>query len=139
MYGLLLEGRSAADAVVVAQTDTIGDELLGEWAAAAERLIARFREPGSMARIVHHPAGDCAGETLAVMQVTEFTVHGWDLARAVGTDENLDTDVVDWLLLKLSPMMPSFETSGFFGAPSGQFGDDQSSQVRLLDLLGRRP
>jgi hypothetical protein len=30
------------------------------------------------------------------MRVTEWTIHGWDLARALNADDSLDAELIEW-------------------------------------------
>ncbi|MGH9055004.1 MAG: TIGR03086 family metal-binding protein [Acidimicrobiales bacterium] len=139
VYTLLLSGAPAAEAVSIKWTDKSGPELLADWTVVGGEMMAGFRAPGALSGIVHHPAGDLPGEMLAGMRVTEFTLHGWDIARTVGGDEALDTGVVEWLLPVLTPRMPEFVAAGYFRAPSGPIGDDAPPQAKLLHLTGRHP
>jgi hypothetical protein len=69
-----------------------------------------------------------------------LTLHAWDLARASGGDEALDSELVEAVWAQLSPMAPFIAETGVFGVgPSGEVGEGAPLQVRLLDLSGRRP
>lgn len=65
-----------------------------------------------------------------------MTVHTWDLARATGTDENLDHDLVDLARATLEPQVERGRQAGFFG-PALVVPAGASPQTRLLALLGR--
>jgi hypothetical protein len=83
---------------------------------------------------------DMAGAQLLGFRIGGLTLHAWDLARGVGSDETLDTELVEAVWAQLSPMTPFIAQTGVFGAgPSGETRKDDPLQVRLLDLSGRRP
>ncbi|GAC1597958.1 MAG: TIGR03086 family metal-binding protein [Acidimicrobiales bacterium] len=136
-YTALLHGASADDFRNLLPPDHVGGEVAGAFAVAANEVIAAFNEPGSLDRIVHHPMGDRPGHVLAVMRVTEFVVHGWDVARAIGADEHLDVQVVEWVWPPLDAMIPTLSQSGYFHQSATVLADDASPQDRLLHLLGR--
>ncbi len=74
------------------------------------------------------------------MRVADALLHAWDLARAIGADEQLPAGLVAEVWAAMSPMAALIGGSGFFGSgPSGQVGEDAPLQLRLLDLSGRRP
>ena len=80
------------------------------------------------------------GARLLGFRIGDYTLHGWDLARAIGADEKLDEALVHAVWDALGPMSGVIGSSGVFGAgPSGQIADDAPLQQRLLDLTGRRP
>jgi uncharacterized protein (TIGR03086 family) len=83
--------------------------------------------------------GDVPAAQLLGYRVTDLTLHGWDLARAVGGDESIDAELAEFVLAGLLPMAPVIAKIGVFGdGPSGSVGDDAPVQVRLLDFSGRR-
>ena len=110
-----------------------------EWRTAEER--AGFAALGASDRTVAHPVmGDIPCSQFLGMRVGDALLHAWDLARAIGTDEQLDPDLVAEVWAGMSPMAGFIGKSGFFGSgPSGAVGEDAALQDRLLDLSGRRP
>ena len=107
--------------------------------AAAAELVA-FEVSDSTERLVHHPAMDMPEAQLLGFRIGGLTLHAWDLARASGGDEALDSELVEAVWAQLSPMAPFIAETGVFGVgPSGEVGEGAPLQVRLLDLSGRRP
>ncbi len=127
--GLAQFARSAQDA----------DRIAAFEGSRAEMALA-FAVPGALERIVAHPAMDMPGSMLLDFRISEYALHGWDLARAVGADDTIDPDVVEAAWGILTPMAGLMAASGMFGeGPSGTLPDDASLQEKVLDLSGRRP
>jgi uncharacterized protein (TIGR03086 family) len=139
MSVVLLEGGSAADAMALREDDLLGDDFLLAYEDSVADSRRAFTEVGSLDSIVHHPMGDIPAAQLLGYRVTDLTLHGWDLARAVGADEAIDAELAEFVLAGLLPMAPVIAKIGVFGdGPSGSVGDDAPVQVRLLDFSGRR-
>ena len=88
-------------------------------------LNAAFCEPGAMARLAHHPAGERTGAQLLEMRVLDVTVHTWDLARAIGADESLDPDLVAFALT-LRDTFEAGRKRGSFAPPTGETPADSA-------------
>lgn len=65
-------------------------------------------------------------------------LHTWDLARATGQDETLDSHTVDSMLEGLAAMGDALQESGQYGPPVS-VAADADSQTKLLALTGRQP
>lgn len=137
----LLAGAPADEAVMAMVGDAVlGDDPVAAFVESADAQEAAFRQPGAFEATCHHAIGDIPGEMLFGFRVTDFTLHAWDLARAIGADEEIDSELVALLWERMEPMGPALGTTGLFGAgPSGAAGEDAALQHRLLDLSGRRP
>jgi len=138
-YTMLLHGATAAETEALKALDHVGADAPGSFRVAADEMMSAFAEPEAMSRTVHHPAGDRPGLVLAGMRVVDFTVHGWDLSRAIDADETLDPDLVEWTWAVLSGMGPELAKGGYFQAPPGEVSVEADPQVRLLHLTGRAP
>jgi len=129
----LLAGRTVADAQ--RSIEPLGDDLRAEWrlyslaatsawdAAPADAVVSLSYDTVSV--------GDYLRE-----QVSDVTIHSWDLARAVGADENLDIDLVEAVWTVFEPQRDTLAVSGLFATPV-PLPDDASLQLRLLALTGR--
>ena len=139
MTARLLDGASVDEARAVFRQPH-GD-LPAELTAAFTAERAAFARPDSLAMTVHHPAaGDIPGQRLLEFRTTDYVLHSWDLARAVGGDDRLPEGLVATVWEGLQWMAPFIAKTGVYGdGPSGALGDDAPLQARLLDLSGRRP
>ena len=137
-YQLLLSGAPAEQVEATRTVDHLGDDALASFVATADGVVACFHENGVLERIAHHATGDRTGRELLSMRILEATIHGWDLARAIGADETLDEDVVAFLLaytadLDLGPQQRAF------GPADADVPRNASPQDQLLHRLGRHP
>lgn len=115
-------------------------DLVAAFAEARAEEAAAFAAPGALDAVVAHPVADLPGSMLLGFRITEYGLHGWDLARAIGVDETIDPDVLAALWEFLLPLEGLMAGSGMFGAGrSGDVPDDAPLQLRVLDLSGRRP
>jgi uncharacterized protein (TIGR03086 family) len=125
--GLAQFARSSDDVEVVAAFDE-----------SRRELAEAFAPAGALDRIVAHPAMAMPGRQLLGFRITEYALHGWDLATTIGADDHIDHDVLLALLALLEPMADILPTTGMFGSgPSGTLPPDASLQHRVLDLSGR--
>ena len=123
----------------VVHGDFTGDPVREFEESAAAQLSALGR-PGVLERKYEHPMGLVSGREIARLRMSDLVVHAWDLARALGLPESLDPDLVMESLAVFEIVGETFATAGFFGSgPSGLVGKDAPDQLRLLDMVGRRP
>ena len=135
-YVLLLHGASAEEVGRTRSEDHLGADPLAAFTSTARDLAAAFRERGALDRIAHHPVGERTGAELLAMRVLDVTVHAWDLARALGVDDTLDPEAVDFALAH-AEVIEAGRQHGSFAVPTGAAPVTTSPQVRLLHLSGR--
>jgi len=140
MSALLVEGGSRADAEALFVDAQLPDDYMAEFEAGADAQAAAFAAPGAMDRVTEHPAGDFPVPMLLGFRIGDYSVHAWDLARAIGADEHLDDALVEHVWENIGPAAPLLAASGRFGdGASGELNDAAPVQTRLLDATGRRP
>jgi uncharacterized protein (TIGR03086 family) len=136
----LLHGASREEAMAAMQGDILGDDAAAAFADQRDAMVAAFREDGALERTCAHPIGDIPAAQLMGFRVADHTLHAWDLARAIGADEQLDQELVETVWEAMQPMVPFMGSIGMFGeGPSGTLGDDAPVQAKVLDASGRRP
>lgn len=137
-YTMLLHGATAEEVVATRVLDHLAGDPVEAFERRAQEVTCAFREPGALSRTVHHPAGDRTGKELLELRITEFAVHAWDLARAIGADEQIDPSLVDEMCRRLSIAGTRMERGGYFDPPTSA-PNSASPLIRLLHLTGRRP
>jgi uncharacterized protein (TIGR03086 family) len=98
-------------------------------------MVLAFRQSGALTRTVHHRLGDRSGQELLVMRVMEHALHGWDLARSIGAEDDLDAPVVHCLLEVLNADPTLLGRTSFVSVEP--IKDATAAQI-LLALSGRR-
>jgi uncharacterized protein (TIGR03086 family) len=124
-----------------------GDDLIGgsadpvaDFVALADQMHQGFAAPEGLDGTVNHPMGVIPRAQFVGFRIGDYAAHGWDLARAIGADEHLDPDLVDYVWDDIQPMAGALAQTGIFGdGASGDLDEDAPLQTRYLDLTGRRP
>ncbi|NME81419.1 TIGR03086 family metal-binding protein [Rhodococcus sp. 105337] len=131
----LLSGRTLEEAE--SALEPLGDDLAADWSAFSEQATEAWAAtPADQEVQLSYGAVPCIDYLR--QQVGDITVHAWDLARATGSDEQLDPALVDAVWKDLEPQSDMLAGSGLFADPV-PVGDDASVQDRLLALTGRDP
>jgi uncharacterized protein (TIGR03086 family) len=127
---LLDGGESAA-------TPSNGTEAVKAWRDASAAMRDALEDQDRATRIVSPRFGDMPFEDLASRMVCSDTlVHTWDIARATGQDEQLNTGAVDYAWLWMQDAGDNLRVSGSFG-PAVPPPPDADTQTLLLCFLGR--
>jgi uncharacterized protein (TIGR03086 family) len=136
-YVMILAGEPADAVVRTREQDWLGSDPLGSFDDAFTRVTESFSVPGILAAAVRHPkSGAMTGAQLRLLRVNELTVHAWDLARAIGSDDRLDERVVSWLLEGLEPLHSTLGLSEPGPADDLPAAGPQGSLLRLLGRAG---
>ncbi|MGH9265301.1 MAG: TIGR03086 family metal-binding protein [Acidimicrobiales bacterium] len=134
----LLDGLTIAQVGDRFDGDQLGDDPLGAWARASEEAVAAVGGEGALERIVHVSFGDIPGREYVSQLICDHVVHGWDLARAIGADERIAPDLVDFAYDFLAPQVGGWRAAGVFG-PEVELPPGADRQSELLALTGRQP
>lgn len=137
-YQLLLSGAPVAQVEATRTVDHLGDDAVASFVGTAEVVVACFTQDGALERIAHHVSGVRTGRELLSMRILDAAIHGWDLARAIGADETLNKNVVDFLLTYTAGLDLGPEQHAFALADTDR-PRDPSPQDQLLHRLGRNP
>jgi len=138
----LLTGVSREEVLAGLDDDLLraADDPIDAFSDLAEQMHEAFAAAGGLEGTVPHPMGDIPKTQFIDFRIGDYATHAWDLARAIGAEEQLDDGVVQRVWDDLQPMVPMLSQSGMFGdGPSGNVPDDAELQTRYLDLVGRRP
>jgi uncharacterized protein (TIGR03086 family) len=118
---------------------SVADDPLGAWNAARSVVQGDLEDPDRAAAEFDGFTGRSSFEA-AVNRFLCFdlVVHGWDLARATGLDENIDEEDVIRVQRQAEEFGEAMRSPQAFGpevaAPPGA-----DAQDRLLAFLGRHP
>ena len=130
-------------AVSSSGVDDIGDDWRADMRDAADALVAAWRAPGALDRTISTPMGEVPATSRLRQQVTEFTLHGWDLAHATGQDDRLDPALVEVALgfgqTNLKPEFRGPEAEGMAFGPEVQAPPGATDYERLASFFGRDP
>lgn len=130
---LLLQGHSVERARILKRP--IGADLPAEWSRYSAAATAAWNSADESAPV------QLSYDTVTVVdylkeQVSDVTIHTWDLARAVGVDETIDVELIEGVWTVFAPQQDTLEASGLFASPV-PVPEDASLQSRLLALTGR--
>ncbi len=134
---LILGGMPSSQAIeLVMSSPQLGDDVMAAWTITSADQSAAFRSLTALTRSVDHPLGEISGREFLEFRVFDITLHTWDLARAIGADEELAPDLVDAVIAIVENGPPGM---GFGIEALGLAPLDASPQARILDMTGRRP
>jgi uncharacterized protein (TIGR03086 family) len=106
--------------------------------SAIDRLLAAFSEPGRIDATYSMPWGATTGLQLLGFELIETVVHGWDIARGVGLELEVDDDVVRATLAGARLWVDdSVRVPGMFGPEV--LVRDVAPLDELVAFLGRDP
>jgi uncharacterized protein (TIGR03086 family) len=134
----MLAGRTVAEVGDIYDGDQLRDDPLGAWEEASSTARAAWVQPGAVERTVHLSYGDERAEDYGWQMTLDLTVHGWDLATALGAHPDIPDDLAEALLAYVEPQRPAWSGTGLFAEPV-PVPADAAPATRLVALLGRQP
>jgi uncharacterized protein (TIGR03086 family) len=117
--------------------EPLREDLPGEWSLYSLAATAAWEQTPAE-NVVHLSYDEVTMAEYLREQVSDVTIHTWDLARAVGADEQLDPELVEAVWTVFEPQKDTLAASGLF-APPVPLPDDAPLQARLLAVTGRDP
>jgi uncharacterized protein (TIGR03086 family) len=127
------------------QVRPLGEDPVADYAAAAERVIAAFAEPGVLDRRFILPEIAPSFRFPAAQAISfhfvDYVVHGWDVARSLGVGYWLDDDLAEAALAvaRAVPDGPERLKPGAAFRPGLDTPADAAGLDQVLSLLGRSP
>lgn len=135
----LAGGATSDEALTQAFAGGFDDDPVAGFVESASSQLDAFERPGALDAMVRHPQRDMSGRTFLYYRVGDLLLHGWDLARSTGGDDQLDEDLLPDVWREYQPRLPAATENGAFGkGPTGDVPNDAPLALRLLDLTGRR-
>jgi uncharacterized protein (TIGR03086 family) len=132
----LIDGSSVGDVGNRFDGDLLGDDPAATWDAAVRASLAAFGAPGALATTVSLSSGERPADEYCWEMTTDALIHSWDLARGIGADETLDSELVDLVYERTLPIAEHLHETGLF-APPVAVSADAPLQTKLLALFGR--
>jgi uncharacterized protein (TIGR03086 family) len=119
---------------------TLGPVAYDTYRESAELVTRAFAADDLMGRsMVVHGYGTFPARTAMRMHAVDFLAHGWDVARAIGVDCGLETDLCLAGLEIASGWPDSAWGQGGPFAPRVAVAEDAPALDRLMAFLGRDP
>jgi uncharacterized protein (TIGR03086 family) len=119
-----------------------GDLTGGDWAAALVRQVGTLRdalaEPGAFEGTTTMGGGELPASMIAEMVLTEWVLHGWDLARATDRELRCTAAVASAVYSATAAMAPQGREMKIF-APEVPVPSSSSALTRAVALSGRSP
>ena len=123
-----------------ADEDFAAGDFVASYDQAIKRALAAFGTGNALEQTVALPWGEFSGAALMWLAINDQFVHGWDLARAIGHDTDLDPELADELLVRgqawITDAYRGPDGAGLFG-PSVKAPAGASPADRLAAFLGR--
>ncbi|WP_231727773.1 MULTISPECIES: TIGR03086 family metal-binding protein [unclassified Rathayibacter] len=115
--------------------EPVASDLRSEWRRVTDRAreSARAVDPEAVLRLGRDSV---TALELVREQVSDLTIHAWDLARATGSDEHLDDELVAAVWELFAPQEATLRASGLYAQPVA-VDVDAPLQRRLLAITGR--
>ncbi len=131
----LLDGMTIADVGDALDGDLLGEDPSAAWDRSAEEAGGAV-QGAPLDRTVHLSYGEVSADHYISEVFSDLTIHGWDLARAIGADEKMDPEAVDVLYARYKPNEGRLKATGLFG-PKIEPPPGADKQTRLLAVFGR--
>ena len=103
--------------------------------AGALGLPGWYLGAGAVAQTVELSFGTTPAMEYARQMAVDSVIHSWDLARAIGADETLDPELVDYTYQEMLRVAELWRSGGAFAA--AREPADDSTQAKMLALTGR--
>jgi uncharacterized protein (TIGR03086 family) len=136
--GPLLTGLSVADVGSRLDGDLLGSDPLAAWRSGRDGAVRAADTPRLGSRVVHLAAGETPAEEYLRQLTADYLVHTWDLAVAIGADDDLDPVLVDSVGTWFATAAADYRAAGAVAAPV-PVADGDGPQRRLLASFGRDP
>ena len=126
--------------LIFASETSVDVDPVGAWTLLADTLQAALDDPTVAAREFDAgPPGSVTVEfAIGMMVLGDVLIHTWDLARATGQDEYIDTAIASEMLVGMQPIDDMLRASGQYG-PKVAVPADADDQTKLIAFTGRNP
>jgi uncharacterized protein (TIGR03086 family) len=127
-----------------AQAPVLAEDRAALFRKGAAELLDTWRRAGDLSgRITLPGVGEVPARFPVDMQIAEFAVHAWDLAKATGQSTDLDPAVgqasLAWMNGAMQPPFRGDEADGKSFGPEVPIAEDAPLYDRLAAFAGRDP
>ncbi len=131
---------SGGAGIVLPAGPSVDDDPVAAWRVHSDGVQAVLDDPASADLVLTNPhLGEVpVPEAVSRFYTSDVFMHTWDLARATGQSEDLDTDFAAALLAGMEPMDEMLRASGQYG-PRVEVPDGAGVVARLMGFVGRDP
>lgn len=133
----LIEGRERPMDAAREAIDASANNRLAGCVHWTDRMHSAFAMPGVLRDSHDHLAGSVTGEVVAIMRLTDVTLHSWDLAVSLQRDPDLPVDLVRFVLDSFDHNAEAIAASGSLPAARDSASPTSGSSSELLDQLLR--
>lgn len=116
---------------------SVDDDPLGAWLTTRDSMQKILDDPARGGREYDgHFGRTTLAQTVDGFHCFDLVIHGWDLARATGTDETIPPSDLEWVESVATSLGDNIRMAGVCG-PEVPVSDDADAQTKLLAHLGR--
>lgn len=133
----VIAGQTIAEVGDRYEGDVVGASAVASWQAASNKAEVAIRELDDASKLVHLSFGDVPAHIYLRQMILDLTIHAWDLATAIGQDDNLPEPLVEAAWDVLEPEVENWRSAGALAA-AVTVSDDAPLQTKLLALSGRQ-
>ncbi len=126
--------------VKLAGGPSVDDDPAAAWRVHSDAVQSLLDDPATAGKTLSdkHIGEVPLDRAVSRFYTTDVFMHTWDLARATGQDETLDSARCAELLAGMEPMDAALRSSGHYG-PRVEVAAGADAQTRLLAFIGRNP
>ena len=119
---------------------SVDDDPVGAWQAHCDAVQALLDDPATADLVLsNRHIGDVPlDRAIDQFYTADVFMHTWDLARATGQDDRLDSGFCADLLAGMEQLEEVIRSSGQYGARV-PVKDDADAQTKMLGFIGRDP
>jgi uncharacterized protein (TIGR03086 family) len=133
----LLAGRTVAEMGDRFEGDLLGDDPIKAFDTSAQAAVQAANSDGALTRVAHLSFGDVPGEEYITELFADALIHTWDLARAIGTNDRLDPELVAKCAEWFARAEEGYRQAGVI-EDHRDVPEEADPQTRLLAAWGRR-
>ncbi len=102
---------------------------------AVSAMIAAAKAPGGLEKMVPGRQGEVPASQMVNVATMDLSIHTWDLAKATGQDEGLDSGVVEHVFPLVEGIAQRGPSPAF--APPQEPPANASRQAQMIAMSGR--